>query len=92
MNLQALFFVAVVLTLTFISMQRADPTRRKAVRNFVWFVVVLVGIYAWLTQNVLESILALVISILASAIYWGLIGRYNPAHSSDEIRVLGMDD
>ncbi|MEM6281035.1 MAG: hypothetical protein AAF787_02480 [Chloroflexota bacterium] len=92
MNIQALLIVAVVLVLTFISMQRADPTRRAAVRNFVWFVIVLVGVYGWLTQNMLEVIVALVISVVINAIYWGLIGRYNPAHSSDEIRVLGMDD
>jgi hypothetical protein len=35
---------------------------------------------------------ALLTAIAANVVFWVLVGRYNPPGSSDEIKVLGMND
>ena len=35
---------------------------------------------------------ALVLALVLNFAFWLFIGRYNPVHSSDEIRVIGMDE
>ncbi len=39
-----------------------------------------------------EAWLAFFLGLFLNFLFWVLIGRYNPVHSSDEIQVLGMDD
>lgn len=92
MNLQTLTFISITFSLALLIYQRADPIRRNAVRNFVWFTVILLGIYVWWRDALLEALTGLGIALLFNAVFWVLIGRYNPVNSSDEIRVLGMDD
>lgn len=39
-----------------------------------------------------EAWIALVLALLLNFSFWLFIGRYNPVHSSDEIRVITMDE
>jgi hypothetical protein len=39
-----------------------------------------------------EGWLALMLALVLNFIFWVLIGRYNPPHSDDEIKVIGLDD
>lgn len=39
-----------------------------------------------------EAWLALVLALIFNFFFWVLIGRYNPPHSDDEIKVIGLDD
>jgi hypothetical protein len=39
-----------------------------------------------------EAFVALLIALFFNLLFWVLIGRYNPVGSSDNIRVLGLDD
>lgn len=39
-----------------------------------------------------EAWIALILALVLNFLFWALIGRYNPVHSSDEIQVIGMDD
>ncbi len=61
-------------------------------RNFVWFMIFLLLVYALWQSAILEALVGLLIATVFNGLFWLLIGRYNPVHSSDEIRVLGMDD
>ena len=39
-----------------------------------------------------EAWIALAVALFLNFSFWLFIGRYNPVHSSDEIRVFGMDE
>lgn len=39
-----------------------------------------------------EAWIALALALFVNFAFWLFIGRYNPVHSSDEIRVIGMDE
>ncbi|MGV2435329.1 MAG UNVERIFIED_CONTAM: hypothetical protein LVT10_10955 [Anaerolineae bacterium] len=54
--------------------------------------VLLIGVYAVFTTRFLEVLLAFVLGVIISGLYWILIGRYNPVKSSEDIKVLGLDD
>ncbi len=92
MNWQAFTIVALLCGFTFLVMQRADPQRRSAVRNFAVFVAILILVYVGWRRALVEGLLGLGAALIFNALFWVLIGRYNPAESSDDIRVLGMDD
>jgi uncharacterized membrane protein len=92
MEQQVLIVLSIVWGLLFLFIQRADPSRRKAVRNFVWFMLLPIVFYVWWRSAWLEAVAAAGIALVLNVIFWVLIGRYNPAKDSEDIRVLGMDD
>lgn len=72
--------------------QRTEAKRRRIVLVVMFFVLL---VFAWLV-NIRgawgEMVLALVIAAVFNFLFYILVGRYNPVGSSDDIRVLGMDD
>lgn len=38
------------------------------------------------------DIIAVITALIFNALFWLFVGQYNPPHSSDEIKVLGMND
>jgi len=92
MDWQTFFIITGLFTLLFVFEQRADPTARGAVRYFTVFSMLLIGVYVWWYSVLREALFALGAAAVVSFVFWVVIGRYNPASSSDDIRVLGMDD
>lgn len=92
MSWRAVLVLSLLFLMTFISLQRADPSRKKVIRNFSIFMYLLIGFYAWWYRAYIEMLVGLAAAALISGLFWLLIGRYNPVNSSDDIRVLGMDD
>jgi hypothetical protein len=87
------FFVTMGLfTLLFVLEQRADPTARGAVRYFTVFSILLIAVYVWWYGILREAAFGFFAALVISFLFWVTVGRYNPASSSDDIRVLGMDD
>ncbi|MCY4466614.1 MAG: hypothetical protein OXE46_13885 [Chloroflexi bacterium] len=73
--------------------QRAEPKRRRLVGFFVLLGLLLIRHNAFLKGNLHEeTLIAFAVALLLSGAFWLLIGRYNPVGSSDEVRVIGMDD
>ena len=74
-------------------LQRAEPKRRRLVGFFVLLGLLLIRHNAFLKGNLHEeTLVAFALGCLLSGAFWLLIGRYNPVGSSDEVRVIGMDD
>jgi hypothetical protein len=92
MDWQAFTVQTIVFGTLFLFLQRADPTRKQAVRRFVWFMLALMTMYAWWYTAWMEMLWGFIVALVVNFLFWALIGRYNPAASSDDIRVLGMDD
>ena len=92
MDTQYLFFVVILITALLIAMQRTEAGRRK----FVLFLLVIIGLLlrynAFLKNLHTETILGIVIGVVISGLFWIFIGRYNPVGTSEDIKVMGLDD
>ena len=92
MDTQYLFFVALLITILLIAMQRTEAGRRK----FVLLLLVIVGLLlrhnAFLKNLHVETALGIAAGAIVSGLFWLFVGRYNPVGSSDDIKVMGLDD
>jgi len=85
--------LTLVFGLTFFLIQRSEAKARGCVTRFLFLVIG--GAVLWFsnTRGILgQAATAFIVAGLINLIFWALIGRYNPPKSSDEIRVLKMDD
>lgn len=92
MNWGLVVLLTAAISTIFIIIQRTEARRRRAV---TWFMLLFFPVIVWFTSRRDgwgELIVALVIALLFNFLFWILIGRYNPVGSSDDIRVLGLDD
>lgn len=92
MNTQTILLLTVTFTILQLALQRADRTKKRGVRVFWFLMVILIGAYTLLTARFIEALLAFVLGVIISGLYWVLIGRYNPVKSSEDIKVLGLND
>lgn len=85
--------ITIAASLLLIMIQRSERKRRRlaAVVALLCFLVIRhnVSIKPHLYE---ETVVAFGIGFVISALFWLLIGRYNPVGSSDDIEVIGMDD
>ncbi len=85
--------IAVAAALLLVMIQRTEPKRRRLTIFFVAICLLLIRHNAFLKADLHEeTLLAFVIALLLSFVFWLLIGRYNPVKSEDSVHVLGMDD
>ncbi len=93
MDWNYVLLIAIVVSLLLIMIQRAERKRRKLAMAIVLmcFLVIRhnISIKPHLNE---ETAVAFGIGFVISALFWLLIGRYNPVGSSDSIEVIGMDD
>lgn len=92
MDLAQVLGITALLGLLFLIIQRAEPKKRLIV--FLTFSILFALIRDWVMSRdaVKEGWVGLILAILLNFLFWVLIGRYNPVRSSDEIKVLGLDD
>jgi Ca2+/Na+ antiporter len=76
----------------FLFIQRTEIRRRLTVTLLMIFAVILT--FMWAAGQNLTGVLvvALITALLLNFLFWLLIGRYNPVGSSENIRVIRMDD
>ena len=93
MEIGYLLLIAVTFGLLFITIQRTEKTKRR----IVWLLVILAGLV--IRQNAFiqndlheETLFGFLGGLLIAGIFWSFIGRYNPVGTSDEIKVIGLDD
>ncbi len=93
MDLNYVALITAVVTLLLLMIQRAEAARRRLVIGFVFICLLIIRHNAFLKGDLHdETLLAFVLSLMLSALFWLLVGKYNPPGNSDEIRVIGMDD
>lgn len=76
----------------FLLIQRTEIRRRRTVSILMFFAGILT--FMWGSgQNLTGVVLiALLTAFVFNFLFWLLIGRYNPVGSSEDIRVIRMDD
>ncbi|PJF40792.1 MAG: hypothetical protein D6737_14055 [Chloroflexi bacterium] len=92
MNTSTIILLTITITLLLFFIQRAEARRRVVVALFVLIALELTRRYANYNNVQSEALLAFVLSVVFNFLFWALIGRYNPPGSSDDIKVLGLDD
>lgn len=85
--------IAVLVALLLVMIQRTEPKRRRLAAIVVVPILLVIRQYAFLKGDFHEeTLLALIIGIVLSGLFWLLIGRYNPVDGDSEVKVIGMDD
>ena len=93
MDSNYLALIAITVSLLFILIQRTEPKRRRLSIVFVVFCLLVIRHNTFLKKDLHEeTLIAFMLGILFSGLFWLLIGRYNPVDSGDDIQVMGMDD
>lgn len=93
MDVGRIFQLTLLLSVLLFVIQRTEARKRFTVALGIFLTVGLL-LRDWLISRdlVTEAVVALTVSFVLNFLFWWLIGRYNPVGSSDDIRVLGMDD
>jgi len=85
--------IAVLVAALLVMIQRTEPKRRRLAAIVVAPILLVIRQYAFLKRDLhLETLLAFIIGIALSLVFWLLIGRYNPVGRDSEVKVIGMDD
>jgi hypothetical protein len=89
-----ILILTVILSLLMLMVQR---TERKSRFKVGLLLVITVGVLLYylvdLRQIQNEALISTGLALLINALFYFLIGRYNPVKNSDEtIKVIGMDD
>lgn len=92
MQSEQLIFLIFVFGLMMLLVQRVESRRRLVAAFFMVLFGVIVVRYINFRELHTEGQVGFVIALVLNGLFWLLIGRYNPVKSSDEMKVLGMDD
>lgn len=85
--------ISITAALLLVMIQRTVPNRRRLAAVFVILIGLIIRQNAFIKGDLHEeTLIAIVIGIVLSGLFWLLIGRYNPVDAGDDIKVLGMDD
>ncbi len=85
--------IAVLVASLLVMIQRTEPKRRRLAAIVVLPLLLILRQYAFRKGDLhVETLIAFLIGILLSGLFWLLIGRYNPVGSDSEVKVIGMDD
>ena len=85
--------IAVLVASLLIMIQRTEPKRRRLATIVVLPLLLVLRQYAFRKGDLHEeTLIAFIIGIVLSLLFWLLIGRYNPVGSDSEVKVIGMDD
>lgn len=74
------------------AVQRAEAKRRLLVAVIMLIPGILLQRYANYRDLHTEALAAFILAVVLNFLFWLLIGHYNPPGSSDDIKVIGMDD
>ena len=85
--------IAITAALLLVMIQRTEPKRRRLAVFFVALCFLVIRHNAFIKVELHEeTLLAFIIGLVLSALFWLLIGRYNPVDAGDDIQVMGLDD
>ncbi|MCB9451673.1 MAG: hypothetical protein H6672_09550 [Anaerolineaceae bacterium] len=79
-------------TIIMLMVQRAERRRRRLVGLFMLVIGILIQRYAVFWKLYDEALFGFIVALILNFLFWALIGRYNPVGTSDDIRVMGLDD
>ena len=92
MDLRYLLILTVLIGFLLLLIQRTEPKSRRLVAALTIVPGIFIRNFILYREIETEGWLALLLALLLNFAFWVLIGRYNPVASSDEIKVLGLDD
>ena len=92
MNLGDMLNLLIIISILVFPVQRTEPQKRRIVVALILIPGMMIGYFVISRSLYAEGCVAFFGSLLLNLLFWVLIGRYNPVTSSEEIKVLGLDD
>lgn len=92
MNWNYVLIFTLVIAFFLLLIQRTEPSRRRLVTVIMIMPTLIIGYWASASHHETEAVVGLILALLLNLLFWILIGRYNPVASSNQIRVLRLDD
>ena len=88
-----IILISTVVTLLLILVQRTEVTKRRMMWGFVIICFFVIRHNAFHKGDLHEeTLIGFISGFVLSGLFWLLLGKYNPVGSSDDIKVIGMDD
>lgn len=72
--------------------QRTELSKRRVVLLILLLPLLLLRNFAVYREVETEALTALWVALFLNFLFWLFVGRYNPVGSSDNIRVMKLDD
>jgi hypothetical protein len=92
MNIGGLVILTGLYSVLLFLMFRVEAKHRVIVAICVLLALFMVHQYSLGHNAETEGWVALGLGVILNFLFWLFIGRYNPARSDDEIKVIGLDD
>lgn len=93
MDTSYIILISIAVAILFIILQRTEKTKRRMTWSVIIVCLLVIRHNAFLRGDLHEeTLLGVIGGIIISGLFWALIGKYNPAGTSDGIKVIGMDD
>jgi hypothetical protein len=93
MDTSYIALISITVTILLIFVQRTEKSKRRLVWGIVIISFLVIRHNAFIKNDLHEeTLIGFIIGFVLSGLFWLLIGKYNPVGSSDDIRVIGMDD
>lgn len=85
--------IATIVTLLLIFVQRTEKTKRRMSWGFAILCFIVIRHNTFIKSDFHEeTLIAFIIGAFVSGAFWLLVGKYNPVGTSDDMKVLGLDD
>jgi hypothetical protein len=82
----------ILISLLMLIVQRTETAKRRLVLIIMILPAILLRNFALYREVETEALTAFWVALFLNFLFWLFIGRNNPVRSSEEIKVLGMDD
>lgn len=85
--------ITIAVTVLLIMVQRTEKTKRHMTWGIVMICFLVIRHNAFLKGDFHEeTLIGFICGIVLSGIFYLLVGKYNPVGTSEDIKVVGMDD
>jgi uncharacterized membrane protein len=89
-------YIALITTIVIIVLllvQRTEKSKRRLTWSFAIMSFLIISHNTFLKSDYHEeTLIAFIIGFVVSGLFWLFIGKYNPVGTSDDMKVMGLDD
>lgn len=85
--------IATIVTLLLLLIQRTEASKRRMSWTFAIICFLIIRHNTFIKSDYHEeTLIAFIVGFVISGLFWLFIGKYNPVGTSDDMKVMGLDD
>jgi len=93
MDIGYIGLISLAVTILLVFVQRTETTKRRITWGVIIICFLVIRHNAFIKGDLHEeTLIGFIVGIIISGLFWILVGKYNPVGTSDNIKVIGMDD